>query len=220
MADKLAPYRAKRDFKRTAEPRGKQGRARGEGGAYLIQRHDATRLHYDFRIEHDGVLKSWAVTKAPSRDPAVKRLAVEVEDHPLAYGTFEGTIPKGDYGGGTVQLWDRGTWTPQEPDVEAALKRGSLKMILDGERLSGGWALVRLKSDRGKPSKRNNWLLIKEKDEHAVPGEGDANMDIDASVATGRTLAEIAKGDASWPTRPKAGGARARTKPEPAPRPK
>ncbi|MDQ1154476.1 DNA ligase D [Brevundimonas sp. SORGH_AS_0993] len=219
MSDKLAPYRAKRDFNRTAEPRGKQGRTKGEGGAYLIQRHAATRLHYDFRIEHDGVLKSWAVTKAPSRDPAVKRLAVEVEDHPLAYGTFEGTIPQGDYGGGTVQLWDRGAWTPQEPDVEAALKRGSLKMTLDGERLSGGWALVRLKSDRGKPSKRNNWLLIKEKDEHAVPGEGDANMEIDASVTTGRTLAEIAAGNVSWPTRPKAGAARTQAKSAPKPKP-
>jgi len=198
MADGLDTYRAKRDFSRTPEPSGK-ARAGHKGRlTYLIQRHAATRLHYDFRIEHEGVLKSWAVTKAPSRDPAVKRLAVEVEDHPLDYGTFEGTIPSGNYGAGTVQLWDRGEWEPQEPDIDAALKRGSLKMILHGERLSGGWALVRLRSDRGKPSKRNNWLLIKEKDGAAVPGEGDANMEIDASVATGRSLAEIADGKTRW----------------------
>lgn len=198
MANGLEAYRAKRDFTRTPEPAGKTKAGRKGRLTYLIQRHAATRLHYDFRIEHDGVLKSWAVTKAPSRDPAVKRLAVEVEDHPLAYGTFEGTIPSGNYGAGTVQLWDRGEWEPQEPDIEAALKRGSLKVILHGERLSGGWALVRLKSDRGKPSKRNNWLLIKEKDEAAVPGEGDANMEIDASVASGRSLAEIAEGKTQW----------------------
>ncbi|WP_428156253.1 DNA ligase D [Brevundimonas sp.] len=198
MANGLDTYRAKRVFSRTPEPSGQAKAGRKGRLTYLIQRHAATRLHYDFRIEHEGVLKSWAVTKAPSRDPAVKRLAVEVEDHPLDYGTFEGTIPSGNYGAGTVQLWDQGKWEPQEPDVEAALARGSLKMILHGERLSGGWALVRLKSDRGKPSKRNNWLLIKEKDEAAVPGEGDANMEIDASVATGRSLAEIATGKAEW----------------------
>jgi bifunctional non-homologous end joining protein LigD len=163
MAHGLKAYRAKRDFSRTPEPMGEAEAGPKGRLIYLIQRHAATRLHYDFRIEHGGVLKSWAVTKAPSRDPAVKRLAVEVEDHPLDYGTFEGTIPSGNYGAGTVQLWDRGEWEPQEPDVDAALERGALKMILHGERLSGGWALVRLKSDRGKPSKRNNWLLIKEK---------------------------------------------------------
>src|ERR1019366_2995514 len=161
---------------------------------YLIQRHAATRLHYDFRIEHHGVLKSWAVTKAPSRDPTVKRLAVEVEDHPIDYGTFEGTIPEGSYGAGTVQLWDRGRWTPQDADFDEAMKKGVIKLELDGERLRGGWALVRLKSDRGRPSKRNNWLLIKEKDAHAVAGEGDALAEIDASVSTGRSLAEIAQG--------------------------
>ncbi|TAJ53853.1 MAG: ATP-dependent DNA ligase, partial [Brevundimonas sp.] len=125
MANGLETYKAKRDFTRTPEPAGAATAARKGRLTYLIQRHAATRLHYDFRIEHDGVLKSWAVTKAPSRDPAVKRLAVEVEDHPLDYGSFEGTIPSGNYGAGTVQLWDRGEWEPQEPDVEAALKRGS-----------------------------------------------------------------------------------------------
>ena len=195
----LKTYQAKRRFDLTPEPKGAKGKARKGALTYLIQRHAATRLHYDFRIEIDGVLKSWAVTKAPSRDPAVKRLAVEVEDHPLDYGTFEGTIPSGNYGAGTVQLWDRGTWRPQSPDtLTKDWARGSIKMCLEGERLQGGWALVRLKSDRGKPSKRNNWLLIKEKDEHAVPGEGDANMEIDASVASGLSLAEIAEGKKQW----------------------
>ncbi|MCS6626932.1 DNA ligase D [Roseibacterium beibuensis] len=198
MRGELETYKKKRNFGATPEPKGKKGKPRKAGLTYLIQRHAATRLHYDFRIELDGVLKSWAVTKAPSRDPSVKRLAVEVEDHPLDYGTFEGTIPAGNYGAGTVQMWDRGTWEPQEDDVEAAFKKGSLKMIVHGERLQGKWALIRMKTDRGKPSKRNNWLLIKEKDEHAVPGEGDANMEIDASVTTGRSLAEIAGGTKQW----------------------
>ena len=198
MRGELETYRKKRRFGETPEPKGRKGRS-ATGGAYLIQRHAATRLHYDFRIEADGVLKSWAVTKAPSRDPAVKRLAVEVEDHPLDYGSFEGTIPAGNYGAGTVQMWDRGTWEPQHPEtLDADFARGSVKMTLHGERLNGGWALVRLKADRGKPSKRNNWLLIKEKDEHAVPGEGDANMEIDASIVTGRSLAEIAAGHKEW----------------------
>jgi bifunctional non-homologous end joining protein LigD len=195
----LKTYQAKRRFGETPEPKGRKGKARKAGGAYLIQRHAATRLHWDFRIEVDGVLKSWAVTKAPSRDPSVKRLAVEVEDHPLDYGGFEGTIPSGNYGAGTVQMWDRGTWEPQHPEtLSEDWARGSIKMTLSGERLQGGWALVRLKNDRGKPSKRANWLLIKEKDEHAVPGEGDANLEIDASVTTGRSLAEIAGGGKRW----------------------
>ncbi len=197
MRGELDTYRTKRRFEDTPEPRGAKGRSRSARALrYLIQRHAATRLHYDFRIEIDGVLKSWAVTKAPSRDPAVKRLAVEVEDHPLDYGSFEGVIPAGNYGAGTVQLWDAGTWAPQSPETLADdYARGSIKMILAGERLAGGWALVRLKSDRGKPSKRANWLLIKEKDAHAVPGEGDALAEIDASITTGRSLAEIAQGE-------------------------
>lgn len=200
MRGELKTYQTKRRFDETPEPKGTKAARKGKAPLrYLIQRHAATRLHYDFRIEHDGVLKSWAVTKAPSRDTAVKRLAVEVEDHPLDYGGFEGTIPPGNYGAGTVQMWDVGTWEPQHPDtMEADFAKGSVKMHLDGERLKGGWALVRLKSDRGKPSKRANWLLIKEKDEHAVPGEGDALAEIDASVTTGRSLAEIAEGKAQW----------------------
>ncbi|RZJ18785.1 MAG: DNA ligase D [Brevundimonas sp.] len=209
----LETYQAKRNFGVTPEPKGRKQKARNSGLRYLIQRHAATRLHYDFRIEVDGVLKSWAVTKAPSRDTTVKRLAVEVEDHPMDYGGFEGTIPSGNYGAGTVQMWDVGTWTPQEDDLEAAFKKGQIKMVLDGERLKGKWALIRLKSDRGKPSKRANWLLIKEKDEHAVAGEGDALAEIDASVTTGRSLAEIADGKAQW-TSSKATGRKAPPKPK------
>jgi bifunctional non-homologous end joining protein LigD len=213
----LKTYKAKRNFADTPEPSGRKARAKSTALTYLIQRHAATRLHYDFRIEVDGVLKSWAVTKAPSRDTAVKRLAVEVEDHPLDYGSFEGTIPAGNYGAGTVQMWDRGTWEPQEPDLDAAFSKGQIKMVLHGERLQGKWALIRLRSDRGKPSKRNNWLLIKERDEHTVEGEGDANMDIDASVTTGRSLAEIAAGTKPKPAAKAA--ARPRTsKAEPAAR--
>ena len=194
----LDTYQRMRNFGDTPEPKGRKTPRKALGGRFLIQRHAATRLHYDFRIEHDGVLKSWAVTKAPSRDPAVKRLAVEVEDHPLDYGDFEGTIPAGNYGAGTVQMWDTGAWEPQEDDLDRAFERGSVKMVLHGSRLEGKWALIRLKGDRGKPSKRNNWLLIKEKDAYAVPGEGDANMEIDASVTTGRSLAEIAEGKRQW----------------------
>ena len=213
MRGELDTYKKKRNFSATPEPAGRKGKARKTGLRYLIQRHAATRLHYDFRIELDGVLKSWAVTKAPSRDPAVKRLAVEVEDHPLDYGSFEGTIPAGNYGAGTVQMWDTGEWEPQDDDLDAAFKRGNVKMVLHGERLSGKWALIRLRTDRGKPSKRNNWLLIKEKDEFAVPGEGDANMEIDASITTGRSLAEIAEGKKTWGS-PKKSDRKAPAKPK------
>src|SRR5215510_3325335 len=132
--DNLATYRAKRDFSQTDEPAGDTAVRPGEQLRFVIQRHAATRLHYDFRLELDGVFKSWAVTKGPSIDPSVKRLAVEVEDHPLDYGDFEGTIPEGQYGGGTVQLWDRGYWRP-EGDPHAGLEKGDLKFVLDGERL-------------------------------------------------------------------------------------
>src|SRR3989337_1508264 len=133
-ADSLAEYRRKRDFAKTAEPAGK--RARSKGNSFVVQKHDATRLHYDFRLELDGVLLSWAVTRGPSLDPADRRLAVQTEDHPLDYGDFEGTIPKGEYGGGTVMLWDRGYWEP-EGDPRAGLKKGDLKFTLDGERMKG-----------------------------------------------------------------------------------
>jgi bifunctional non-homologous end joining protein LigD len=190
-------YHAKRDFKRTPEPRGHVARAaKGKKRRFVIQRHAATRLHYDFRLEHDGVLKSWAVTKVPSYDTATKRLAVEVEDHPMDYGGFEGTIPKGEYGGGTVQLWDVGTWEPKE-DPDEGLRRGNLKFTLSGQRLKGGWALIRMKDwNKGdrvrKSSKRYNWLLIKERDEFVRSGDPDALLKEDTSVKSGRTLEEIA----------------------------
>nr|WP_314431483.1 DNA ligase D [uncultured Brevundimonas sp.] len=215
----LNTYQAKRNFDATPEPKGRKVKARQTGLRYLIQRHAASHLHYDFRIEHDGVLKSWAVTKAPSRDPHVKRLAVEVEDHPLDYGDFEGTIPAGNYGAGTVQLWDVGEWAPQDADLDAAFRKGVVKLTLDGERLKGGWALIRLKSDRGKPSKRPNWLLLKEKDAYAVEGEGDALAEIDASVISGRSLAEIAAGPAEWTSSKPAARKAARPPPQPAAKP-
>ncbi|HEY6456092.1 MAG TPA: DNA polymerase ligase N-terminal domain-containing protein, partial [Steroidobacteraceae bacterium] len=167
--DKLATYRAKRDFRRTSEPRGKRSSPTAQRLRFVIQKHAARRLHYDLRLELDGVFKSWAVTRGPSLDPADKRLAVEVEDHPLDYGDFEGTIPQGQYGGGTVQLWDRGYWQPAPgEDAAAALKRGELKFTLEGHRLHGSWVLVRMRSDRGSgkrsAGKRNNWLLIKHRD--------------------------------------------------------
>src|SRR3954467_12901625 len=160
---KLADYQAKRDFKKTSEPSGKAKIRAAEYPRFVIQKHAATRLHFDLRLEHDGVFKSWAVTRGPSLDPKDRRLAVEVEAHPLDYGDFEGTIPKGQYGGGTVQLWDRGFWAPQDgfEDIDKALKKGELKFVMEGGRLHGSWVLVRLRDD----GKRHNWLLIKHRDE-------------------------------------------------------
>jgi bifunctional non-homologous end joining protein LigD len=190
----LSTYHAKRDFKLTREPKGRVAKGAGKH-RFVIQRHAATRLHYDLRLELDGVYKSWAVTKTPSLDPAVKRLAVEVEDHPIAYGTFEGTIPKGQYGGGTVQLWDRGTWAPQGDDPQGDLRKGHLKFVMDGERMQGKWALIRLRDEEKRPGRklRHNWLLIKEVDDEAKRGKaGDALAKDVTSVTTGRTLDEIA----------------------------
>jgi bifunctional non-homologous end joining protein LigD len=196
---KLAKYRAKRNFKKTAEPSGRAKVAPSNRLRYVIQKHAATRLHYDFRLEWDGVFKSWAVTRGPSLDPHDKRLAVEVEDHPLDYGDFEGTIPKGQYGGGTVQLWDRGCWTPEGNRSPAeALAAGDLKFTLDGERLSGSWVLVRMKFDRT-GGKRTNWLLIKHKDASARPGDADKLLAADRSAASGRTMAQIAAGKGRGP---------------------
>lgn len=190
----LQTYRAKRNFGVTEEPRGRVGRRKSGQLRFVIQRHAATRLHFDLRLELDGVYKSWAVTKVPSLDPATKRLAVEVEDHPLDYGTFEGTIPKGQYGGGTVQLWDRGSWTPKSDDPQRDLAEGHLKFTLDGKRMHGSWALIRMRDDpdRRGGHARHNWLLVKERDEEAHPGDPDALLSEDTSVSTGRTLEEIA----------------------------
>lgn len=163
MLDRLRKYREKRDFARTKEPEGIAGKSRKKL-SYVIQKHDASRLHYDFRLEWKGTLMSWAVPKGPSENPNDKRLAVHVEDHPVKYGGFEGTIPKGEYGGGTVMLWDRGWWEPHG-DPDEGMKKGKLGFVLHGERLKGNWALVRLRA-RSKKDK-DNWLLIKEKDEIA-----------------------------------------------------
>ncbi|MBP1687590.1 MAG: ligase, partial [Deltaproteobacteria bacterium] len=195
---RLATYRAKRDFAKTSEPAGQKAVPSFSKLRFVIQRHDATRLHYDFRLELDGVLKSWAVTRGPSLDPHDKRLAVEVEDHPLDYGDFEGTIPKGQYGGGTVQLWDRGYWMPAG-DPQDGLKRGELKFSLEGERLQGGWVLVRMKNDRI-GGKRTNWLLIKHRDAAAREGDGDALLTDPKSIASGRGLDAITAGKGKAPT--------------------
>ncbi len=196
---KLSTYRSKRDFTKSAEPHGGDALAPSPRLRFVIQKHDATRLHYDLRLELDGVFKSWAVTRGPSLDPHDKRLAVEVEDHPLDYGDFEGTIPKGQYGGGTVQLWDRGYWEPEgDRPPEEALASGDLKFRLDGRRLHGSWALVLMKRDRT-GGKRRNWLLIKHRDEHALDGNGDAVLAEDRSVASGRPMAKIAAGKGQGP---------------------
>jgi bifunctional non-homologous end joining protein LigD len=190
----LTRYREKRDFSRTPEPTGKTARP-GQALSFVVQRHAARRLHYDLRLEWRGVMKSWAVTRGPSMDPADKRLAVEVEDHPLDYATFEGTIPKPSYGGGTVQVWDRGKWAPLNPEtVDQDLAKGELKFVLLGERLKGGFVLVRMRPRHGEAEKRHNWLLIKEHDSAATPGEGDAVLKAATSVLSGRTLEEIGGG--------------------------
>ncbi|HJT06049.1 MAG TPA: DNA polymerase ligase N-terminal domain-containing protein [Stellaceae bacterium] len=192
MADPLARYRRKRDFAKTPEPKGGRRKRAAHALRYVIQKHAARRLHYDFRLELDGVLKSWAVPKGPSLDPKVKRLAVEVEDHPLDYGDFEGVIPQGEYGGGTVIVWDEGSWVPAGDDPAAALARGALKFELNGERLKGGWALVRLKRGDGK-----NWLLVKEKDAAAEPGSDDEVVaENQTSVVSGRDLEEVGEAPA------------------------
>src|SRR3977135_4183410 len=192
----LAKYRAKRDFSKTAEPSGSAKVVTSKGLRFVIQKHAASHLHYDLRLELDGVFKSWAVTRGPSLDPHDKRLAVEVEDHPLDYGDFEGTIPKGQYGGGTVQLWDRGYWESDDP--ERGFRKGDLKFILHGDKLHGSWVLVRMRNDRN-GGKRTNWLLIKHRDEFAKEGTANDILDADQSVASGRTMKQIAEGKGKAP---------------------
>jgi bifunctional non-homologous end joining protein LigD len=186
----LKDYNARRDFRHAPEPKGDVKRRKGKP-VFVVQKHDARRLHYDFRLEHDGVLLSWAVTKGPSLDPSDKRLAVRTEDHPMEYAGFEGVIPKGEYGGGTVMVWDKGTWEPVT-DPDEGLEEGHLKFTLHGERMKGRWVLVRMKPKDGE--KRENWLLIKEKDEFAS-GDEDLTGNYDTSIETDRTLADIAEGE-------------------------
>lgn len=188
----LQVYRSKRNFAKTSEPRGK-GRRAGPALAYVIQKHDASHLHFDLRLEVDGVMKSWAVPRGPSINPAVKRLAVQVEDHPIEYNTFEGIIPKGEYGGGTVMIWDRGTWRfgGDDPDslhgTREGLRLGKLEIVLEGRRLRGAWVLVRT----GRQGVKPQWLLIKQRDRHA--GDGPEPVErFTRSVASRRTMEGIA----------------------------
>jgi len=195
----LQQYRAKRDFKTTPEPAGKVTKSRAKQLAFVIQKHAASHLHYDFRLEWAGTLKSWAVPKGPSLDPTVKRLAMEVEDHPVEYGKFEGTIPQGEYGGGTVLLWDRGTWQP-DGDADEGLRNGRLKFRLDGEKLQGDWMLVRSRGGyAGGRSAKKAWLLFKLEDD-AAQSEKKYNVtaELPLSVSTGRDLDEIAAGKKVW----------------------
>jgi bifunctional non-homologous end joining protein LigD len=187
----LKEYRQKRDFKVTPEPAGEREAAKGKAARliYVIQKHRATQLHYDFRLEWNGTLLSWAVPKGPSLDPAIKRLAMQVEDHPIDYANFEGVIPAGEYGGGTVMVWDTGYWVAESPDVNAALQKGDLKFNLHGKKLQGSWVLVRTRGFGS--STRSSWLLIKHRDQFA------SKVDITAaepySALTHRLLADIAR---------------------------
>lgn len=210
MADRLAVYHRKRNFAKTPEPKGAAPRRGSKELLFVVQKHAARRLHYDFRLELDGVLKSWAVPKGPSLDPRAKRLAVQVEDHPLDYADFEGVIPEGQYGGGTVLVWDTGTWSPAGENAAEALRRGSLKFELSGKKLRGSWALVRM---GGRKREDKNWLLIKEGDAAARPGSDDEIVERQTkSVLSGRDLAAVAKArDRVWNSN--------RADPPPAPRP-
>ena len=188
----LAEYNRKRDFSRTKEPEGRVPKKKGKALEFVIQKHAASHLHYDFRLELDGVMKSWAVPKGPSLDPAVRRLAMEVEDHPISYNTFEGTIPAGEYGGGTVMLWDRGTYDAEDGGGAESLRRGyakgDLKITLAGKRLRGSWVLVRMNRP-GRPQ----WLLIKHRDDTADP-DRDVTAEYTTSVVSRRTMESIAAG--------------------------
>jgi bifunctional non-homologous end joining protein LigD len=209
-SDSLEEYRRKRDFDVTPEPDGgSHGRPSSKQTlSFVIHKHQASHLHYDFRLEWRGVLLSWAVPKGPSLDPSVKRLAAQVEDHPLEYGGFEGVIPEGEYGAGTVMLWDRGAWEPEVPDVDAALRKGELKFSLRGQKLRGSWVLVRTRLGS---ARKPQWLLIKHRDEYA------SSQDIEAekprSVASKRLMADIARldrGDVEKAARADPAGSRAR----------
>jgi len=184
----LAKYREKRNFGVTSEPEGSSAKKSTKSKlAFVVQKHQASHLHYDFRLEWNGVLLSWAIPKGPSLDPSVKRLAMAVEDHPLEYGNFEGVIPEGEYGGGTVMVWDRGTWTPENADVDDGLSRGELKFSLSGKKLRGSWVLVRT----ARPGQRNSWLLIKHRDRYA--STADVELEKPRSVSSKRLMRDIAE---------------------------
>jgi len=192
----IETYNRKRDFSKTKEPRGRK--LKGKGDSFVVQKHQASRLHWDFRLELDGVLKSWAVPKGPSLDPGENRLAMRTEDHPLDYGSFEGTIPKGEYGSGTVMLWDQGRWIPDpRKDPSKTIEEGHLHFTLEGDRMKGEWVMFRLKPKPGE--KAEPWMLKKVTDDYAEPDDGDALVDnCTTSVTTGRTMAEIASGTDVW----------------------
>jgi bifunctional non-homologous end joining protein LigD len=206
----LDEYRRKRDFRKSPEPAGDEESSRkarqGQPRFFCVQKHLASHLHYDLRLEHDGVLLSWAVPKGPSLDPRTKRLAMQVEDHPIEYGTFEGIIPEG-YGAGLVMLWDQGTWTPETADVDAALKKGDLKFVLDGYKLKGSWVLVRTRGYGGNRGEGRSWLLIKHRDDWA--GDLDITEFAPRSVKSDHDFPEIlaAENPDVWRTnRPVEGG--------------
>jgi bifunctional non-homologous end joining protein LigD len=196
----LTKYQSKRNFAVSPEPSGKTDNKKHPAQAallYVIQKHRATQLHYDFRLEFAGVLLSWAVPKGPSLDPAVKRLAMQVEDHPKDYANFEGVIPEGEYGGGTVMVWDTGTWTPESPDISAALAKGDLKFSLHGKKLNGSWVLVRTRGFGS--SSKTSWLLIKHRDQFA--SSADVTMEKPRSAISGKLLAQIAQDHGGDPER-------------------
>ncbi|HEY8176593.1 MAG TPA: DNA polymerase ligase N-terminal domain-containing protein [Gemmatimonadaceae bacterium] len=211
--EQLTEYRRKRDFKKTAEPAGGGKRAaKSQELQFVIQKHAATRLHYDLRLELDGVMKSWAVPKGPSADPIVKRLAMQVEDHPIEYNTFEGTIPKGEYGGGTVMLWDAGWYEPEkgegEDGVREGYKKGDLKVIFHGKRMKGSWVLVRTRGWGAGSGDKPPWLLIKHRDKYVEPGDALIEKHT-KSVVTKRTMEQIGGSPKSrvWHSNRPAGGA-------------
>jgi bifunctional non-homologous end joining protein LigD len=180
---KLAEYNRRRRFDVTPEPAGRMGRAKKKELEFVIQKHRASSLHYDFRLEHDGVMLSWAVPRGPSLDPSNKRFAMQTENHPIEYNQFEGVIPEGEYGGGTVMIWDRGTWEPEVEDVDRALAKGDLKFTLHGKKLRGSWVLVRMRE--------RQWLLIKHRDK--VASSIDVTATMPRSAVSRRTLAGIAR---------------------------
>ena len=191
----LEEYRRKRKFSKTPEPPGRVGRGSGRNRIFVVQKHDATRLHYDFRLEMNGVLASWAVPKGPSLNPAVKRLAIRTEDRPIEYADFEGLIPEGEYGAGTVMVWDKGTYDPEdELSPEQQLARGEVKVVLHGQKLRGGFVLVYPGRRLAEPGEKTRWLLIKRRDEYADPSWQIEDPALDRSVLTGRTLKEIEEG--------------------------